>query len=72
MRLGKAVVRNRLKRRLREVFRRHRAGLPGGWDVVVNPREVVATVPFRALEEEFLRLFPNHSPPGVAEEIRAK
>jgi len=71
-RLGKAVLRNRLKRRLREVFRRHRAHLPGGWDILVNPRESVAKVPFRTLEGEVLRLFPSQPPPGIAEELRAK
>ncbi|MGA2071937.1 MAG: ribonuclease P protein component [Terriglobia bacterium] len=71
-RLGKAVLRNRLRRRLREVFRRHRAQLPGGWDILVNPREPVATVPFRSLEGELLRLFPSQPPPGMSEELRAK
>jgi ribonuclease P protein component len=71
-RLGKAVLRNRLKRRLREVFRRHRAQLPGGWDIVVNPREPVAKVPFRKLEGEVLRLFPIQPPARVGEEWRAK
>jgi len=71
-RVGKAVVRNRLKRRLREVFRRHRANLPGGWDVVVNPRETVAKVSFRTLEGEVLRLFPSQPPDGISEEWRRK
>jgi len=65
-------VRNRLKRRLREFFRRHRAYLPGGWDVVVNPRESVAKVPFRTLEDEVLRLFPSQPPVGDSEEWRPK
>ena len=71
-RLGKAVLRNRLRRRLREVFRRQRAKLPGGWDILVNPRLPVATVPFRSLEGELLRLFPRQPPPGMSEELRAK
>jgi len=71
-RLGKAVLRNRLKRRLREVFRRHRAHLPGGWDILVNPRESVAKVPFRTLEGEVLRLFPRQPAPGIPQESRAK
>lgn len=71
-RLGNAVLRNRLRRRLREVFRRHRAQLPGGWDILVNPREPVATVPFRSLEGELLRLFPSQPPPGMSEELRAQ
>ena len=71
-RLGNAVLRNRLRRRLREVFRRHRARLPRGWDILVNPRGPVATVPFRSLEGELLRLFPSQPPPESPEELRAK
>lgn len=34
--IGGAVVRNRLRRHGREIFRHWRATLPGGWDFVVN------------------------------------
>ena len=57
-RLGTAVLRNRIKRRIREVFRLHRRELPGGWDIVLNPRPAAATVAYPALERELLRLFP--------------
>ena len=63
VRLGGAVRRNRLRRRIREVFRLNRADLPGGWDVLVNPREAVGKVSFSTLQRELLRLFPQH-PPG--------
>jgi ribonuclease P protein component len=69
-RLGSAVVRNRAKRRLREVFRRHRAAIPAGWDIVLNPREAVVNVRFPTLVREILRLFPNHAPPGSSPESR--
>ncbi len=61
-RLGKAVLRNRVKRRLREAFRRNREVIPGGWDIVVNPREAVARVPYATLVKELCRLFPNQPP----------
>ena len=53
-RVGNAVVRNRLKRRLREIFRAHQAIFPGNLDVVVTlqPRSAGAT--FAELEEQFL------------------
>ena len=37
-RTGNAPRRNRWKRLIREVFRRQRADLPDGWDLVVRPR----------------------------------
>jgi ribonuclease P protein component len=50
-RLGNAVLRNRIKRRLRELLRR--ASLPAGWDIVVQPRSPdVATADFAALGRE--------------------
>lgn len=55
--LGGAVARNRIKRRLREVFRRNRAGLATGIDVVVNARPGIERYDYAALEEEFLRKF---------------
>jgi len=64
-RLGGAPVRNRIKRRVREVFRQHREALPGGWDIVLNPRKGSATVAYRVLERELLRLFPGE-PPGAS------
>ena len=39
-RMGNAVVRKRLKRLLREVFRRHKAALPATLDVVLVPQGV--------------------------------
>jgi ribonuclease P protein component len=48
--LGRAVVRNRIKRRLREAFRRHSAEFGPLWDIVLNPRRSVLTAPFPEIE----------------------
>ena len=58
-RVGKAVLRNRIKRRLREVFRLNRTQIAAGWDIVVNPRAQTAVAGFQKLEREFLRLLPR-------------
>ena len=51
--LGGAVVRNRVKRRLREILRRAQRRQPVGWDVVVQPRASdTATADFAELTRE--------------------
>jgi len=54
--LGGAVVRNRMRRRLREIVRCHLEEIPGGWDIVIHPKRSVAKAPFAALTAAFLRL----------------
>jgi ribonuclease P protein component len=44
------VLRNRIKRRLREAFRIHRAEFTAPWDVVLNPRKALLTAPFPEIE----------------------
>ena len=54
--LGPAVARNRAKRRLRDLFRRHRGALgPGAaLDVVAIPRRELIAAPFADVEADFL------------------
>jgi ribonuclease P protein component len=54
--LGGAVVRNRIRRRLREMVRCHRLEIPAGWDIVIHPKSAVAQAPFAALTADLLRL----------------
>ena len=54
--LGGAVVRNRIRRRVREVVRCHRLEIPAGWDIVIHPKSNVAKAEFAGLTAELLRL----------------
>ncbi len=55
--LGKAVMRNRIKRRLREAVRHEIQGLDRRWDVVFNPNRAAAAAPFDELRREVRRVF---------------
>lgn len=55
-RVGKAVVRNRVKRRLREVMRLRRQGIAAGWDIVVIARPLSAQADYHELERAVERL----------------
>ncbi len=55
--LGKAVERNRIKRRMREAVRRSLVLLTRDVDVVLHPRRTVLTVDFTTLQGEVSRIF---------------
>ncbi len=54
--LGCAVVRNRVRRRLREIYRLNEGSLSAGFDVVVVARVRAASSDYHQLEKSFLRL----------------
>ncbi len=54
--LGKAVVRNRVRRRLREIYRLHEEQFAPGWDIVVVTRSRSVTAGFSKLTEAYLSL----------------
>lgn len=55
--LGGAVVRNRIKRRMREAIRTHLASLTADVDVVFNPKKLVLDAEFTHIEQEVKRAF---------------
>jgi ribonuclease P protein component len=77
-RMGKAVARNRFRRRIRDIFRRLHADLAPGWNIVVNARVAAKDAPADRLEKDFraclqeLTLFapgaptPPSSPPAAS------
>jgi ribonuclease P protein component len=57
--LGGAVVRNRMRRRMREIVRCHRMEIPAGWDIVIHPKSAVARAEFAALTTDLVRLMKS-------------
>ena len=52
--LGHAVVRNRVRRRIREIFRLNQSALAQGYDMIVVARTRAVGAEYRELEHAFL------------------
>ena len=57
--MGAAVVRNRAKRLVRELFRHHKPA--GGFDIVVVPRREMLDASYVTLEAEFRALLDRRN-----------
>ena len=55
--LGKAVVRNRLRRLLREAVRQQHSRLRPGYDVVIVARPAIVGKSFQVVADDLLELF---------------
>ena len=53
--LGHAVVRNRIRRRLREIYRLNSSALKQGWDIIVVARSRCVDASYQDMEEAFLK-----------------
>ena len=54
--VGKAVQRNRIRRRLKEIYRRNETHIRPGFDIVIVARVRSREASFCQLESDFLRL----------------
>lgn len=54
--LGKAHIRNRVRRRLREIYRVHEQQFAPGWDIVVVARSRCVDADFQKLTQAYLAL----------------
>ena len=54
--LGKAHIRNRTRRRIREVYRLNEEQFKAGWDIVVVARSRAVEAPFDKLTKSYLSL----------------
>lgn len=60
--IGKAAVRNRIRRRIREAVRLDLPSFGAQWDVVVNPRRALADASFAEVRSEVRKLVGKCKP----------
>ena len=66
--VGSAVTRNGVRRRLKEIFRSSGDGLPGDLDLVVSARPAAAEASYQELNDEFSRSLRKIAKPrGIGE-----
>ena len=67
--LGHAVVRNRVRRRLREIYRLNESRFQPGWDIVVVARTKAVSADFGKLTEAYLDLAEKA---GILKEVKGE
>ncbi|HVB34470.1 MAG TPA: ribonuclease P protein component [Patescibacteria group bacterium] len=64
-RMGGAVKRGLVRRRVREIVRLHRQEFTPGWDIVIQPRLTARQAPFALLEKELVGLIRSLTSSGI-------
>lgn len=65
-RIGNAVVRNRIRRLLREVVQANLSALPNAFDIVIIAKKSSVGVSLEKLTAEYHKILPKLSPPSVS------
>ncbi len=68
--VGTAVKRNRVRRRLKQIFHTSLTRLPGELDLVVSARPAAAEASFEELSEEFLRCLCKLNKHDVTRDVK--
>ena len=63
VRVGNSVVRNHIRRRVREVYRLTLESLPPGWDFVVIPKTSAASADYAQIESDLRECWKRLLPP---------
>lgn len=67
--VGDAHERNRAKRRLREIFRKHQALVPGGYDLILTARSAALRLALAEMEQRFVNACRKLPPPPSAPHV---
>ena len=59
--VGNSVVRHRITRRIREIFRLHRSEIESGLDIIVVARAAAKESDFKKMESAYLHLCGLHN-----------
>ena len=69
--VGNAVTRNAVRRRLREVFYANISRVPGSLDLVLSARPAAAGATFEELSDEFVRMLGKLGAPHGRGKVRS-
>lgn len=67
--VGTAVIRNRLKRRLRELFRLHKTLVPAGYDLCIRAAPASARARYQELEAAFCQTLAKLGSAEISPEL---